>query len=279
MNWIQVTAHFEPLPDEMSPYISIFEDHGIENTAEENNTLWGCLVETDGAPSRFAELRTALLAAGATSVIDAPFEEKNWDEVWRSYFHARRIGKDFVVVPTWEVYEPQPNDLIILLDPGQAFGTGDHPTTRMCLELLETVGCEGKLVADIGCGSGILSIGACLLRAKEVRAVDIEAQSVEVARENMALNKVQFFAEMGNGVDILAPFAPFDLIVSNIISATLINLSPDIAFVSRPGTDWIVSGIIEKNWPDVLAAAEKRDFELKLVKEEDGWVAAWLVKK
>jgi ribosomal protein L11 methyltransferase len=279
MNWIQVSATIKPWPDDVSPFVSIFDEFGIENTAEEGQVLWGCYVDTEGAPNRVEELKEALLAAGAATVTSAPFEEQNWDEVWRSFFHARRIGQRFVVVPTWEEYETEAGDLVILLDPGQAFGTGDHPTTRMCLALLENVGCDGKLVADIGCGSGILSIGARLLGARKVLAVDIEEQSVEVSRENAALNRVEFEAFCGNGVEVIASEGPFDLIVSNIISATLINLAPDMAYVSRPGTDWILSGVIEKNWPDVRAAAEKRGFEVIEFQQEDDWISAWLRKQ
>ncbi len=278
MSWIEVRAHLDSAPDDWSVYVEIFRDHGVENTMEEGNALVGCLVQVEGTPDRLEELAAALSSAGLT-VTTGELPEVNWELAWRQFFKPRRIGKRFVIRPTWEEFESQPGDLVIVLDPGQAFGTGDHATTRLCLELLEAVDLKGKRVADVGCGSGILSIGAVLLGASIVEAVDIEAQSVEVTRENRDLNNVSFLAEVADGFDGLPlgtehPEAAYDLVVSNIISATLIRVAPDAADVVKPGGAWIVSGVIPQNWPDVLEAAERAGFELKEKREEDGWVAA-----
>jgi ribosomal protein L11 methyltransferase len=144
----------------------------------------------------------------------------------------------------------------------------------MCLQLLEEVPLQGVSVADVGCGSGILSIGACLLGAGDVRAVDIEPLSVEVAKENATLNGVAFQAVVGRGISALAAHGPFDVVVSNIISAVLIQIAPEVADAVKPGGRWIVSGIIAQNWPDVRAAAVRHGFEEAAFLEEDGWVAA-----
>lgn len=305
MSWIELRATFPPSGD-LSPFVEIYRDHGIENTLEEGDTLSGAMVDVAGTPERLAELETALRKAGATDVKIQPLPEVNWEEAWKQFFKPRRIGKRFVIRPTWEAFEAGPDDLEIVLDPGQAFGTGDHPTTRLCLELLEQYPMAGKVVADVGCGSGILSIAAVQLGA-EVHSVDVEASAVEVSKENAERNGVSFRVIHGSGVrSLLEPVpapdegweqdehpqasrgvsadegaelrATFDLVVSNIISAILIRISADVAGAVKDGGGWIVSGIIPDNWPDVLAAAERAGFELEERREEDGWVAARLRK-
>jgi len=271
MSWIEVKADFEPGQD-LSPFIDIYLDYGIENTLEEGSSLTGCLVDVEGSSGRIGELVEALKSAGAREVNTRDLVEDNWEISWRQFFKPRRIGNRFVVRPTWEEFESQPDDLVIVLDPGQAFGTGDHPTTRLCLELLETVPVEGKRVVDVGCGSGILSIGACLLKPESVLAIDIDPIAVEVTKENMKLNEVQFDAVTGSG--LATPEGGWDLVISNIISATLIRLARDVRLAISESGRWVVSGIIVDNWPDVLFAAQKAGFKLVEKREEDGWVAA-----
>jgi len=199
--------------------------------------------------------------------------EEDWAEAWKQHFKPRRIGERVVIRPTWEGYRLREGDIEIVLDPGQAFGTGDHPTTRLCLELMQLVPLAGKSVADIGCGSGILSIAAVKLDASDVYASDIDGQSVEVAKANAVLNQVDFQAEVSEGFAGLNG-TPREVVLSNIISATLIRLSGDAAGAVEKGGFWIVSGIIESNWPDVLKAAEQAGFQLKQRNQEDEWVAA-----
>ena len=118
--------------------------------------------------------------------------EEDWATAWKQYYHPVKISERFTIVPTWEEYTPVSTDeLIIELDPGMAFGTGTHPTTVMCLQGLEKVIKEGDTVVDIGTGSGVLSIGARLLGAKSVHALDLDEVAVRSARENVALNKVE----------------------------------------------------------------------------------------
>ncbi|MGV3614991.1 MAG: 50S ribosomal protein L11 methyltransferase [Fimbriimonas sp.] len=304
MSWLEVRATLPPVAD-TSPFVEIYREHGIENTLEEGDMLVGAIVEVNGSAERVEELATALREAGATDVQTQVLPEVNWEEAWKQFFKPRRIGKRFIIRPTWEPYETGPDDLEIVLDPGQAFGTGDHATTRLCLELLEQYPVAGKTVADVGCGSGILSIAAVQLGAT-VHAVDVEATAVEVSRENMERNGVSFRVIHGSGIrSLLEPTpdpeegweqdehrltgevsadsgeelpATFDLVISNIISAILIRISADVAGGLVDGGAWIVSGIIPDNWPDVLAAAERAGFTLEERREEDGWVAARLRK-
>lgn len=307
MSWILVRADFDPCPPDLSPFVDVFRDFGVENTLEDETGLQGCVVELPGTENVQEELRKALLKAGAATVSISPYEEQNWETAWRQFFKPRRVGSHFLVVPTWEAQEPQEGDVVLLLDPGQAFGTGDHPTTRMCLELLEDLPLAGKRWADVGCGSGILGIAASKLGAS-VLAVDIDPVALEVARENAERNGVVLEFYCGDGLhrlesdpspaeikkvpqddkplessmcatSMLFKERHFDGVISNIISATLIRLGPQLTHALEPGGHWIVSGIIEQNWPEVKAAALTMNMSLVRNLVEDGWVAATFVKK
>ena len=271
MSWIEVKSRYESGQD-LSPFVDIYDQYGIENTLEEDAQLTGCLVDVGGSTDRIEELTLALKEAGALVVETRDLAEDNWEIAWRQFFKPRRIGNRFVVRPTWEEFDSAGEDLVIVLDPGQAFGTGDHPTTRLCLELMEQIEISGKNVLDIGCGSGILSVGACLLGANTVVAIDIDPIAVEVAKENRDLNGVKFDAIAGEGLNGLK--GDWDVAISNIISATLVRIARDVRDVLLDGGRWVVSGIIVDNWPDVKMAAERAGFELLEKREEDGWVAA-----
>jgi ribosomal protein L11 methyltransferase len=307
MSWLQVSATIDSAVADRSPYIDLFVDYGIENTIEVNDTITGCLANVTGSLEQVQKLAYALRVMGAVNVELSELPEVNWEESWKQFFKIRRVGERFVIRPSWEPYDAEPNDLVIELDPGQAFGTGDHPTTRLCLELMETVSLVGKDVADVGCGSGILAVAAVMLGAGSVVAVDVDPIAVEVTKENAERNHVSFHAFAGEGIAAVAtgeirglaegkreweqdevPLVPsvslpnessiveprFDVILSNIISAILIRVSPDAWAAIRPGGSWIVSGIIESNWPDVALAAKRLGFVLSDERREDGWVAA-----
>ena len=272
MNWILIKAKQTPAPADWSPIINTFRDYGIENTLEEANCITGCYVDVDGVRTQIESLRTALLALGVDDVIDEPFVEVDWENEWKKFFKPRRVGSHFVVRPTWESFDALPGDKVIVLDPGQAFGTGDHPTTRMCLEYLEMQVAPSNSVLDLGCGSGILAIGAKMVGAGETLAIDIDPIAVEVAKENITRNNVEVKTAVGDVLELQLE-SRWDIVVSNIISATLINLAPDAAYALRPGGTWIVSGIITQNWSDVKKAAEKSGFTYIEHREEDGWNA------
>jgi ribosomal protein L11 methyltransferase len=272
MNWILIKAHQSPAPADWSPVIEVFRDFGIENTLEEREAIVGCYVDVDGVQDQIVALKAALLAQGVSEVTDEPLVEVDWENEWKKFFKPRRVGQHFVVRPTWETFDAQAEDKIIILDPGQAFGTGDHPTTRNCLAFLEKYIEPGLDVLDLGCGSGILAVGAKLLEAGEVCAVDIDPISIEVANENFERNQVDVLTAVGDVLSLQFE-AEWDIVVSNIISATLINLAPDATYALRSGGKWIVSGIITQNWADVKTAAQKQGLEYVEHVEEDGWVA------
>lgn len=272
MNWIVIKVVKHDPPGDWSPIIELFREYGIENTLEERTGLTGCYVDVDGVQTQIEGLKAALAPFELDEFSAEPLVEVDWENEWKKHFKPRRIGQHFVVKPTWEDFESLPNDNVIVLDPGQAFGTGDHPTTRMCLEFLEEFVQPSHSVLDLGCGSGILAVGARMLGAERVLAIDIDPLAVEVAKENFQLNSIQASAEVGD-VTELQLASEWDVVVSNIISATLINLAPDANYALKSGGLWIVSGIIDQNWAEVQKAAAKSSFSLVKFNQEDGWTA------
>lgn len=272
MNWIVVKAVKQNGFDDWSPIIDLFREFGIDNTLEEKTALTGCYVDVDGVLDQIENLKIALLPFELDEFSAEPLVEVDWENDWKRHFKPRRIGNHFVVRPTWEEFEIQPGDHVIVLDPGQAFGTGDHPTTRMCLAFIEELANGSTTVLDLGCGSGILAIGAKLVGSPDVMAIDIDPLAVEVAKENFVLNAVEVRAEVGDVTELNLE-SGWDVVVTNIISATLINLAPDAHYALKGGGLWIVSGIIDQNWVDVQTAAMKAGFGLVKFEQEDGWTA------
>jgi ribosomal protein L11 methyltransferase len=273
-NWIEVKAEFQNEPEDWSIYIEAFDRIGCEETLQTDNpfTLSAYLEDVAGTQDRVERLTADLKDLGASGVFTQIVPDEDWAENWKQFFKVRHVGEHLVIVPTWEEYEPKPGETVITLDPGQAFGTGDHPTTRLSLTLLEQADPRDKSVADIGCGSGVLAIAACKLGAHPVVASDLDEQSVEITRQNATLNQVDFPAFVAAGFDSLT--GPQDIVLSNIISATLMRLAPDAKNFVKPGGVWIVSGIIEQNWDDVKAKAEAAGFQLETKLQEDEWVGA-----
>lgn len=275
--WTCVTAILESEPEDWAALHEVFATHGIDGTLIEERPPRISGYCYDPKPEELDGLVTALKGK-VTSVHVGEVKSVDWAETWKQFFKPRRIGQRFVVRPTWEDYASKPGDLVITLDPGQAFGTGDHPTTRTCLMLLEETPLAGRTLADIGCGSGILTVGAKLLGAGPCVGVDVERASVESSIENVERNGVeaQFFE--GLGFAPLPADACYDIVLSNIISAALIALAPEVGKRTHSGAQWIVSGIIHSNWPDVLEAAERHGFQLVAKLDEGDWTAARLVK-
>jgi ribosomal protein L11 methyltransferase len=274
--WIEVRAVLSEAPEDWSPFADALDRFGCPGSllGDQPPSISGYLVSVAGTAARTEELRAELIRLGAASVLLSEVAEEDWSETWRKHFKPRRVGKRLVVRPTWESFRAERGDVELVLDPGQAFGTGDHATTRLCLELLDEADLEGRSVLDLGCGSGILSIAADKLGAKSVLGADIEALSVEVACQNAKLNRSAAEFIVSDGFDDRRLDGPWDVVVSNIISATLIRLSTEAASHLEPGGLWIVSGIIRQNWPDVRAAAAEAGFSLESERDEDDWVAA-----
>ncbi|MCI0502809.1 MAG: 50S ribosomal protein L11 methyltransferase [Fusobacteria bacterium] len=207
----------------------------------------------------------------------APFDmaevedEEKWLLAYQKYFKVYKPGKLFVIVPEWEKYTPKPEELIIKINPGAAFGTGTHPTTKNVLVLMEEIDFRDKEIADIGTGSGILTIGSILLGAKEVTVVDNDAKAIEVARENMKeyLNISYQANDLLKGIN-----KKFDIVLANIVADVLLDLAKSIKANLKEKGKIIVSGIIADRWLEVDRAYIDQGFSLWKMIEEEGWHTA-----
>jgi ribosomal protein L11 methyltransferase len=217
----------------------------------------------------------ALAAAGLearTSVRDVA--EADWAEAWKEHFHVERYGR-IVVVPSWGEYRAVEGDAVIALDPGMAFGTGQHETTRMCLEALGRTVTAGMRVLDVGCGSGILSLAAAKLGAREVVALDVDPDAVRITRENAAANGMDAIGaqegSLGDAWPLAAPPADFDVAVANIIAGAIIEMAPELAGAVRAGGRVIVSGIIADREGETRAALERVGLTIDDVRAMGEW--------
>ncbi|MCS6919133.1 MAG: 50S ribosomal protein L11 methyltransferase [Fimbriimonadales bacterium] len=204
-----------------------------------------------------------------------PVSEQNWHTAWRRYFRSRRFGARLRVQPSRSRHKPAPDEILIQLDPGLAFGTGGHATTALCLELLEGYVQRGMRVADVGAGTGILAIAAAKLGAREVIAIDDDALAVKIAQANIERNGVAncVQAHVGDGFHALQ--GTFDLIVCNIISGFLIASAPQVPPLLRAGGVYIVSGTSGRNWRGgVRKAIESAGLQLEEARKRRTWVAA-----
>jgi ribosomal protein L11 methyltransferase len=208
--------------------------------------------------------------------------EEDWAHAWKRFFFPLRVGKRIVIVPSWRRRKPRPDDLVIRLDPGMAFGTGLHPTTRMCLALLEEHLKPGDRVLDFGCGSAILAIAAVRLGAERVLAIDVDGVAVRVARENVARNRVARRVRVRQGtVEARKPLegAPFDLIAANISALVLKNAAAGLAEVTRPSGLAVLSGVLEWAAPEVRSVFERHGWEHVQTRAEVEWAAILVRRK
>ncbi len=199
--------------------------------------------------------------------------EEDWADSWKQYYKPIEIGNRLVVVPMWEKYDATPEQVIVKMDPGMAFGTGTHETTRLCATLLEKYITEESTMLDVGCGSGILAICASKLGAKECYAYDIDPVAVKVAQENVKDNDC---TNIECGVsDLLkgVKSGKYDVITANIVADIIIRLLPDIGSFMHKDTTLVISGIIDERCSDVYKSIEENSFVITEEIHENGWCA------
>lgn len=217
---------------------------------------------------RLTELKEMGLDLGEAKVEHEKMHEEDWANTWKQYYKPTKVGEKIVVKPIWEEYEAKDGELVVDLDPGMAFGTGTHETTRMCIQSLEKYVKEDSTVFDVGCGSGILAIAAAKLGAKLAVGVDLDPVAVESSIENVGYNKLKNIEILhGNLVEVIDGKA--DIVVANILAEIICILTDDVKRVLKDGGVFITSGIIHDRVDMVCEKLEATGFEV-MEKNRDG---------
>jgi len=216
------------------------------------------------------EIKALGIDVGEGKVEFEKMYEEDWANNWKKYYKPSKVGEKIVVKPIWEEYEAKDEELVVELDPGMAFGTGEHETTRMCIQALEKYVQKDSTVFDVGCGSGILAIAAAKLGAKLAVGVDLDPVAVESAKENVGFNNIDNIEILhGNLIEVIDGKA--DIVVANIIAEIICILTEDVSRVIKPNGYFITSGIIHDRVEMVTNKLEECGFEVVKVNKDGEW--------
>ena len=222
---------------------------------------------------RLASLAQHGIDKGAGAVSWKAVADEDWAETWKEFFHTEKIGARTVIKPTWEEYEAKAGEIVVELDPGAAFGTGQHATTSLCIRALEDLVRPGMTVFDVGTGSGVLAIVAAKLGAKRVEAVDFDPVAVRVAHENVRQNDAEDVVRTERSDLLKSVAGEADLIIANIIADIIVRLFGEVKGSLAAGGTMLLSGIIEDRLADVVEAAGRHGFSVEKIEQEKGWAA------
>jgi ribosomal protein L11 methyltransferase len=299
MNWLEVSLTVNgELAESVADVFARFAPNGVmteqgvkflddedEGTATGPITVRAYLEVNDQLEEMRQKLEESLFYLGMITPVPAPnykqIADQNWMEAWKLHYKPILIGQQLLILPAW-LESPDPKRIPIKIDPGMAFGTGTHPTTQLCLELMESSSIvirRSKIAIDVGCGSGILSIAALKLGVEKVLGVDIDLDSVKNSRENADLNGVgdELLLGQGSVTEILRgdfAFKSAPLVVVNILAPIIIRLfDAGLADLVEAGGEIILSGILEHQAGGVTAAAEAKGLKLDDQRQMGDWVA------
>lgn len=263
-----------------------YVDEGLEQQMQGLSQIRLYLEEGPAVPETISHLKDQLAALraqypatdfGSLDVQLANVKDEDWENNWKQYYKPLPVGEKLVVVPAWEE-QPADGRVALRLDPGLIFGTGSHATTRMCLEAIETLAGSGKRVLDLGCGSGILSIGALVLGCREAVGCDIDPKAPDVAMDNAALNGIGADRFRVYAGDILsdkgmraALGTGFDIVLANIVADVILPLAPLSREFLAPGGTFVTSGIIEGRQDEIAHALQKAGYTVEKHFCEEEW--------
>ncbi len=266
----------------IEPQIRVLDEDGGVETDDEAPVRLRAWLPADGDATRdaVAALRRDLRALGDAVVrpLRTRTTSDSWAEAWKRHHPVLRIGRRLVLRPTWRRYRPCRGDVVVELDPGLAFGTGQHATTRMCLEALEARLAPGAAVLDVGCGSGVLAVAAALLGAASADAIDIDPAAVQATNENAARNGVERIVRAARGsLGETWPFAEapdqrYDLVVANLNARLVRELARSLVAALRPGGAALLSGVIEEQGDACCLALAAAGARLVEMREDGGWL-------
>ncbi|MBU1168786.1 MAG: 50S ribosomal protein L11 methyltransferase [Proteobacteria bacterium] len=299
MKWIEIKVVFEPkehvLVEEL--IASVFEDANTGGVAVERPDMeplegWdpgpvskpdlycvkGYIPADDKAEAacRIIEQGIAGLKSQGLDLelIYGSLADEDWSETWKEYFRPEKIGKHIVVKPTWRDYQPSSGEIVLEIDPGMAFGTGTHPTTSMCVQLIETHLKPGDSFLDIGTGSGILMIAAAKLGAGHLTGTDFDPVAVETAEKNLVLNNIP-----GERFQLITGHLSgqvkkrFPLVAANILADVILELLDDLGSIMEENGIFICSGILEEKADRVALKMKEKGFKVAVIIKKDAWAA------
>jgi len=276
-------------PDVVEGLSDILLTLGARGVAEERRLLAvrisAYLPESENLEEQVKLVRARLSALEAQGLRIGPgtigirtLGAEAWSESWKDHFQVQQIAPSLVIAPSWENYQAKPGESVVVLDPGAAFGTGGHGTTRLCLRGLVEHIRPGDRVADVGCGSGILAVTGAILGASEVIATDNDPSALTVARQNARRNGVADVVKVTQGDLLPAEAGPFDLIVCNIVANEVIRLAGGLRSLLAPGGRFIGSGFLITSVPMVEDALVRAGLETLGALSEEGWAACVAVR-
>lgn len=236
--------------------------------------------ETQNIDDRLKEINqhiteTGLVQKDDISIDHKIIKESDWENEWKKYFHSFRVSDTFVIVPSWEMedYNYEESDRLIKLDPGMAFGTGDHPTTSMCLKFIEGIVKPEHKIIDVGTGSGILSIASHLMGARSIKATDIDELSIKVAHDNFSINNCQKDIILETADLLKDELGRYDIVIANILAHIIEEMISDAYDILNTNGHFIASGIIVEKRDEVVNKMSETGFIIKDILEDGGWVS------
>jgi ribosomal protein L11 methyltransferase len=303
MNWLEISLTVDgELAESVADVLARFAPNGVmteqgvrfvndedEGTATGPITVRAYLEVNDQLEETRQKIEESLYYLGMITPVPTPtykqIADQNWMEAWKQHYKPILIGEGLLILPAW-LESPDPKRIPIKIDPGMAFGTGTHPTTQLCLELMEISTRHSPLstVIDVGCGSGILSIAALKLGASKVLGVDIDIESVKNSRENADVNEVgeELLLGQGSVMEVLAgqfAFKSAPLVVANILAPVLIRLfDAGLADLIEPNGEIILSGILDHQGESVIEAGQAKGLKRGEVRQMKDWVAISMKK-
>jgi ribosomal protein L11 methyltransferase len=293
--WLELSAAAEP--EAVEAVAAVFAEHGqgvaIEQPVDSSRDGEVVTIPQDAtvvvktyvpladpsAPQRQAAMEKGIWALGKLRQVGPlhvrHLREEDWANAWKDYFFVHRVGRRTVIVPSWRQaeYTPRADDIVLLLDPGMAFGTGLHPTTRLCLRAVEELVAPGMRVLDVGSGSGILAIAAARLGAACVTAFEIDPVAANVCRQNVERNQVGDLVTVQELQLESGSEARFDLVLANITFSVLSELHPTLARYLQPDGRAVLSGVLAERVDELVTLLESAGWQHEQTDQEQDWVA------
>lgn len=286
MRWVEITVNATDESAEAVSNILIEEGCGgtatsslVKSEKQTKNDIMGYLPVDDRLEDRLQNIRERVkalpdleLSLVSDEITLKWVQDEEWASAWKKFFKPLKIGR-IVIRPTWEQYSPQPDDIVIDLDPGMAFGTGSHPTTKLCLEALQDYVKGGETVLDMGTGSAILAMAAARLGAARVVGLEIDPVAVEAAVENVKRVNLEDTIKIERADSPSTFEGQADIVLANIIAKVIINMAEGLASKVKPGGVLIASGIVVERSQEVIDTLTGLGLKLHEVRQEGDWVA------